>query len=121
MNAFINNNKRPRDLLSLMSAPVSDLLDELAFSADGSYDEPGIPRRAVQLADMLVEKVIYLIRYGTSDQLSRAAEDFADAILDPSAEQLAQRTPEAHELLMAGAVMLQYGQHPRKYQTPEIN
>jgi len=97
---------RPRDLLSLMSAPLSDVLDELAAAADGTHDEPGVPARALQLADMLVAGVVRLIRLGTRSQLSRAAEDIAHAILDPSAEQLAHSAPAAHELLISSASVL---------------
>ncbi|HEX4116434.1 MAG TPA: hypothetical protein VHY18_11240 [Solirubrobacteraceae bacterium] len=97
---------QPRDLLSLMSAPVSELLEELAAAADGAHDEPGVPARALQLADMLMAEVVRLIRLGTRAQLSRAAEDLAQAIVDPGAEQLEQSAPEAHELLMSSASAL---------------
>lgn len=106
MSQDLANARRPRDLLSLKSAPIGVMLGELEEAATGAHDQEGVPPRAVQLADLIVAEVVRLIRVGTRAELTDAAAAVSGAMIGPSAARQAENYPEASRLFSAAAVAL---------------
>jgi DNA-binding transcriptional ArsR family regulator len=79
----------PRDLLSLMSASILELLAELHASGEQESDEI-VPSRAKQIGDLVVAEAIRLIRLGTRVEVADAAVAVSRAVLGTAASQHAE-------------------------------
>jgi hypothetical protein len=89
------------DLISLISAPLSELADALNHESIKSEPDPeGIPAPALQLADMIMSEVIRLIRLGNLNDMASAASSMADLI---GSEALKVRYPEGYKVVSAAA------------------
>jgi DNA-binding transcriptional ArsR family regulator len=106
MSQDLTHAPRPRDLLSLKSAPIGTMLGALAEASTGAHDQEGVPPRAVQLADLIVAEVVRLIRLGTRTELTESAAAVSRAMIDASATRLTENYPEASRLFSAAAVAL---------------
>ncbi|HWX43800.1 MAG TPA: hypothetical protein VNY52_00590 [Solirubrobacteraceae bacterium] len=95
----------PRDLLSLMSAPMLELLAELDAAASDT-EEDVVPSRAVQIGDLVVAEAVRLIRLGTRVEVVDAAMAVSQALVGPTARRLAPQNAEAQRLLFAASTML---------------
>ncbi|HXR61714.1 MAG TPA: hypothetical protein VN732_10330 [Solirubrobacterales bacterium] len=84
-----------RELLAALEAP-----EVLA-------DEGGpVPPFSVQVAGLVVAEAVRLIRLGTRLELAEAADELAQALIEPPLSQLKQDRPEAHRQLSAASVTL---------------
>ena len=96
----------PEDLLSLARAPLGERLRALLAAAGTPDLGAAVPPRAVQIAGLVVAEAIRLIRLGTREDLSAAALEAAEAMLDPATEVLGRLHPEAHRLMSGASVAL---------------
>jgi hypothetical protein len=95
-----------RDLFSLATAPLGELLDALTEAQTLAEQAAEVPARATQIARLIVADVVGLIRIGTRQALAEAGDALAQAVARPSGKQLRERQPEAYRLLSAAAVTL---------------
>jgi hypothetical protein len=95
-----------RDLFSLATAPLRELLDALTEAQTLAEQDAEVPARATQIARLIVADAVGLIRVGTRQALAEAGNALAQAVARPSGEQLRKRQPEAYRLLSAAAVTL---------------
>lgn len=106
MSETTSTSPAPRDLLSLMSAALPEMISELERAAPGTLDRPGLPPRAEQIADLIVGDVVRLVRLGTRAELTEAAAVMSEAIVSDAADLLEATAPEALRHLDAAAITL---------------
>ncbi len=95
-----------RDLLSLATAPLTDLLEAIESAETIAEPSSGIPARATQMARLVVAEVVRLIRLGTRRQLAEAGDLLSRTLIGAQAPALAECQPQAHDLLCAAANVL---------------
>jgi DNA-binding transcriptional ArsR family regulator len=101
----------PRDLLSLMSASMTEILAELEAAADDPGN-PELPSRTIQLGDLVVAETVRLIRLGTRAELADAALAVSRALVGPVGARLAAHNLGARQLLTAASKVLSVAVSP---------
>lgn len=95
-----------RDLFSLAKAPMGELLEAIKGPEMLAHEGGAVPALSVQIAGLIVAEAVRLIRLGTRSELAEAADELAEALIDPPLSNLKRDQPEAHRQLSAASVML---------------
>lgn len=94
------------DLLSLAEAPMGERIAVLETAASVPDEGDALQPLAVQVANLVLAEAVRLIRLGTREELTEAADELARLMISATARSLARLHPEAHRLASGATVAL---------------
>lgn len=102
----MDNDTVPRDPLSLVDAPMRELVAALEDDNTLAHRGGAVPAYALQIAHLIAAETIRLIRLGTRSELTEAGMELSQLLIGPSAERLRQEHPEAHRIVAGTSITL---------------
>ena len=102
----------PSDVLSLVSAPMTDLVAALVAEETIAHRSGAVPARALQIANLVAAEATRLIRLGTRSELTEAGVALAKLLAGPGGERLKREQPAAHRVVSGISVALKAASAP---------
>lgn len=100
------------EVFALIDASIRELIEAIEDDAVLAEEEGALPARADQIADLILDETVRLIRLGGRSETVEAGAELADALIGPKADQLEDGHGEAFLSMIGASRVLQAASSP---------